>query len=348
MDYKRAPQKGFGFIYILSNPSMLGIYKIGLTKNNVGKRIGQLSNTTGIPTTFKVEKLYEVEIKYLRAVEKAIHKDLKKKGLHQGKEFFKTTLDDCIKYTETIIQQFIDRYPTVRRTSAGNIKEKYDRTVHGRAHDNSVQNPVNNHHSSNNFRRSSSNQRDIFREKTDKAVHGRSFTANTEKRPPIIEKTDRAIHKRTDTNFSSTTEERSHSSKTIDPSETTKMHPSQTQKNIREKSDRAIHRRAGGDIILTEQNLKIKNHFTKKKYYRIDTGIVNKETGTFISFSSLSRDMFPTPGYSGYGEFIRDSDIEKPIVRGDSLLLSCPFCAAQCEALVNSRGRVRCVGCINN
>jgi hypothetical protein len=90
----RTPARGNGFIYILSNPSMPNVYKIGLTSNSVKTRIRELSST-GVPTPFIAEKLFEIPLSDLRSVEKLAHENLKNKNLHHGKEFFNATLADC-------------------------------------------------------------------------------------------------------------------------------------------------------------------------------------------------------------------------------------------------------------
>jgi hypothetical protein len=46
---------GFGYVYILSNPSVSGL-KVGYTNNSVNERIVQLSSVTGVPTAFIPEE----------------------------------------------------------------------------------------------------------------------------------------------------------------------------------------------------------------------------------------------------------------------------------------------------
>lgn len=50
-----------GFIYVLSNPSMQGIYKIGMTVRSVEERVKELSRSTSIPTPFKIESVFHSE-----------------------------------------------------------------------------------------------------------------------------------------------------------------------------------------------------------------------------------------------------------------------------------------------
>ena len=84
------PSVGKGFIYILSNPAMPEIYKVGLTRNTMKQRIQEL-NTTGVPQTFRLAKKYEVPESSLSSIEKLAHRKLKTNNF--GKEFFKGSLN---------------------------------------------------------------------------------------------------------------------------------------------------------------------------------------------------------------------------------------------------------------
>jgi len=100
-----APRSGYGFIYILSNQSMPGLLKVGLTTNSVHQRVTEL-NTTGVPTKFKSERIFEIEERFLRQVEKAVHDTLKGNGAHHGKEFFRVDLETCVRCVEDLIHKF--------------------------------------------------------------------------------------------------------------------------------------------------------------------------------------------------------------------------------------------------
>ncbi|MDO8370187.1 MAG: GIY-YIG nuclease family protein [Candidatus Nitrotoga sp.] len=104
MGVRRQPDSGYGFIYILKNNSMIGIYKIGLTTNSVKRRIQEL-NTTGVPKPFIAEKIFQVPVKHLAAVEKRAHGKLKMKGVHHGKEFFESELCVCVEAVQDAIYE---------------------------------------------------------------------------------------------------------------------------------------------------------------------------------------------------------------------------------------------------
>ena len=107
MSIKNKPKLGFGFIYILSHPSMPSVYKIGLTTNSVHQRIQEL-NTTGLPKSFRAEKIFEIREIHLRSVEQHAHKKLKNKDLHHGKEFFKCDISECVEAVEDSILKITD------------------------------------------------------------------------------------------------------------------------------------------------------------------------------------------------------------------------------------------------
>jgi T5orf172 domain len=105
MSANHEPATGKGFIYILSNNSMPGLLKVGLTENSIRQRIRELSSNTGVPTEFKLEKAFEIDANALFRVEQAIHRELKIAGFHHQKEFFKVSLVQCTYLAEEVIFQ---------------------------------------------------------------------------------------------------------------------------------------------------------------------------------------------------------------------------------------------------
>lgn len=86
---------GTSYIYILSNSSMVGIYKIGLTTRKVKERVAELNASTSVPTPFVIEDYFAVQRGMESMIEKRAHKMLKLIGKHEGKEFFKAELELC-------------------------------------------------------------------------------------------------------------------------------------------------------------------------------------------------------------------------------------------------------------
>ena len=81
-----------GYIYILSNPSMPGILKIGKTERCPEERISELSSVTGIPTEFVLE--YKVHVPDCDIAEKKVHEFLRTFRVSNNREFFKIGVDE--------------------------------------------------------------------------------------------------------------------------------------------------------------------------------------------------------------------------------------------------------------
>ncbi len=94
-----------GFVYILSNPSMPNIVKIGSTERTIKERISELSSVTGLPTPFEVEYYLLVEDPIY--FEKYIHEELKDYRVNEKREFFKISVDDVIKKLNKIRSNYL-------------------------------------------------------------------------------------------------------------------------------------------------------------------------------------------------------------------------------------------------
>ena len=92
-----------GFIYIMSNPSLSGLLKIGQTGKDPLIRRKSL-NTTGVPDDFVIE--YQALIEDYRRQEKLIHQKLNKVRHSNKKEFFSTSVLEAIN---TIREQCGDK-----------------------------------------------------------------------------------------------------------------------------------------------------------------------------------------------------------------------------------------------
>lgn len=101
----KAPRQNHGFIYIVSNPAMPGLNKVGLTTNPIETRLQQLNSSTSVPSPFKLERLFELETRFLPAVERIAHKKLRERGSHSGKEFFRVDLQTCTIVVQDVIYE---------------------------------------------------------------------------------------------------------------------------------------------------------------------------------------------------------------------------------------------------
>lgn len=83
-----------GFIYILINPSLKNLLKIGMTTRSPEERAKELS-TTGVPTPFFVA--FSEEVSDCQTIEKEIHLQLGNFRYIKNREFFEIPLAQAIK-----------------------------------------------------------------------------------------------------------------------------------------------------------------------------------------------------------------------------------------------------------
>lgn len=80
-----------GWVYVLSNECMPGIYKIGMTTNEPEARAKEISQGTGVPSPFVVERAYFSQSP--REDELVIHEELSEYRFNPNREFFKCSLE---------------------------------------------------------------------------------------------------------------------------------------------------------------------------------------------------------------------------------------------------------------
>lgn len=94
-----------GYIYCFSNPSMPGIYKIGMTRREVETRLKESnsSDTWRPPTEYVVEFYRKVNNPLL--VERKVHEMLNRSSIRisEHREFFRSTLENIKQVFETVI-----------------------------------------------------------------------------------------------------------------------------------------------------------------------------------------------------------------------------------------------------
>lgn len=95
-----------GIIYLLSNPLMPGVFKIGFTAGNPDKRAREISTQYGLPMSFEVVQYWRTKDPYI--VEQRIHSEL---AMHaKAGEFFEVGLQratDVIQLHISAIQAII-------------------------------------------------------------------------------------------------------------------------------------------------------------------------------------------------------------------------------------------------
>ena len=87
------PDSGDGFVYVLINPHMEGLVKIGKTTRDPMSRAAELSQHTGLPADFIL--VFQQEVTNCDVVEQLVHEKLKKHRL-PNKEFFSVPVDKAI------------------------------------------------------------------------------------------------------------------------------------------------------------------------------------------------------------------------------------------------------------
>lgn len=85
-----------GYIYVMVNPSLPNLVKIGKTKRNPSDRAKELSSATGVPTPFIV--VYEKEFHNCDRAEKEVHDILTARGYrtNESREFFTVPIPEAI------------------------------------------------------------------------------------------------------------------------------------------------------------------------------------------------------------------------------------------------------------
>ncbi|MFA7369348.1 MAG: GIY-YIG nuclease family protein [Kiritimatiellales bacterium] len=83
-----------GYVYVLSNPTMPGLLKIGYTDREVDERVEEL-NSTGVPVPFEVEAIFGSPNAY--EDEQAIHSMLAQHRLANNREFFSVDIKETVQ-----------------------------------------------------------------------------------------------------------------------------------------------------------------------------------------------------------------------------------------------------------
>lgn len=117
-------------VYVLTNPSMPGLVKIGITsQNDVESRMEQLY-TTGVPVPFECN--YACKVRDAREVERAIHFAFGDSRVNPRREFFKLLPERVVailkllqieEVTKEIIEEVDTREDAEDRDSARKLKE---------------------------------------------------------------------------------------------------------------------------------------------------------------------------------------------------------------------------------
>ncbi len=81
-----------GWVYVLSNEAMPGLYKIGMTTTDPESRAAEISHGTGVPLPYKVELAFFSNDP--RSDEERIHEHLSSARINQSREFFRCSIEE--------------------------------------------------------------------------------------------------------------------------------------------------------------------------------------------------------------------------------------------------------------
>lgn len=100
-----------GYVYVLMNPSMKNLIKIGKSTRDPQDRAKELSSTTGVPTPFVV--VYDSYFESCTQAEEFVHTFLESKGFRVSKnrEFFEIPIKDAIDAVMTARDHFGEFIP---------------------------------------------------------------------------------------------------------------------------------------------------------------------------------------------------------------------------------------------
>jgi hypothetical protein len=91
------------FVYVMTNPSMPGMAKVGMTKVSPQARASQISQNTGIPTPFEV--FAEFRTSQADRVEAAAHEAMKAARVSASREFFAVTPEAACSAIKAAMQE---------------------------------------------------------------------------------------------------------------------------------------------------------------------------------------------------------------------------------------------------
>lgn len=82
----------YGFVYFITNPSMPGLTKIGMTTKHPRERMDELSKATACPTPFEMLAFFDSAVP--REAEQAIHAALDEYRENPYREFFRVNAEN--------------------------------------------------------------------------------------------------------------------------------------------------------------------------------------------------------------------------------------------------------------
>jgi hypothetical protein len=99
----------WGYVYVLYNPTMEGIVKIGRTRKSSEERAADISRATGVAMSFLV--VYDERVCDCAAVEKRLHERFSHTRVNPKREFFRVPLKEAVKALQEVAAEFREVTP---------------------------------------------------------------------------------------------------------------------------------------------------------------------------------------------------------------------------------------------
>lgn len=91
----------YGVVYVLTNPAIPGLVKIGMTqREDINERLAELNRPTGVPVPFECQYACKVKVSDCPKIEKALHAAFAPDRINPNREFFSTNIERIIPLLE--------------------------------------------------------------------------------------------------------------------------------------------------------------------------------------------------------------------------------------------------------
>jgi hypothetical protein len=91
----------FGYIYVLANPAMPNMVKIGKCRDIPNVRAAKLSRNTAVPAAFEV--IFQHRVYDLDAIERLIHRELGYRRYSRKREFYTVNPNLAVSLVRSVI-----------------------------------------------------------------------------------------------------------------------------------------------------------------------------------------------------------------------------------------------------
>ena len=99
----KAKSSGTQWVYVMSNVSMPGLIKIGMTTTSPQQRSEELGSATGVPTPFRME--YSLKVSNALQLERRIHQELAAYRVNRRREFFELDVKKAVRTINSLAQR---------------------------------------------------------------------------------------------------------------------------------------------------------------------------------------------------------------------------------------------------